>query len=149
MPGVSRGLRLAQSGDVGPRHPRRRRRGKASRVALRREGRLRRGLLLEIRLTSAFVQASCTAFPGSTLIKPRGGRIEYGREEGIEMQWRSDKFLGVRILLYAVIMLGGTAIANYAFNNGHVIMAAIAFVLAVGSLPTIGAIERLVQPRGS
>ncbi len=65
------------------------------------------------------------------------------------MQWRSDKFLGARILLYMVIILGGIAIANYAINHGDVVTGAFAFVLAVGSLPMIGAIERLVQPRRS
>ena len=65
------------------------------------------------------------------------------------MQWRSDKFLTARILLYLVIIFGGIAMANYAMNNGRVGIAVIAFVLAVVSLRFIGGIERLVAPRGS
>ena len=58
------------------------------------------------------------------------------------MQWRSDRFLSARILLYLVTIFGGIAMANYAMNSGHVGIAVIAFVLAVVSLGFIGGVER-------
>ncbi len=65
------------------------------------------------------------------------------------MQWRSDKFLGARLLLYMVVILGPIAMADFAMNHGLAGATAIALVLAAGGWAAIGAAERSARPRTS